>query len=57
MMLLVKLPPFMDVVAQMFMQAKNTSSKPKDPSVAEIPKAAVLSWDQCHLTRKEKQLA
>ena len=57
MMLLAKLPPSMDVVAQMFTQAKDTSSKPKDPSVAEISKAAALSWDQRHLTRKGKQLA
>ena len=56
MMLLAKLPPSMDVVAQMFTQAKDTSSKPKDPSIAEISKAAVLSWDQRHLTRKGKQL-
>ena len=47
----------MDVIAQMFTQAKDTSGKPKDPSIAEIPKAAVLSWDQCHLTGKGKQLA
>ena len=57
MMLLAKLPPSMDVIAQMFMQAKDTSSKSKDPSITEISKAAVLSWDQCHLTRKGKQLA
>ena len=57
MMLLAKLPPSMDVVAQMFTQAKDTSGKPKDPSVAEISKAAVLSWDQCHLTEKGKQSA
>ena len=57
MMLLAKLPPSMDVVAQMFMQAKDTSSKPKNPSIAEISKAAVLSWDQRHLTRKGKQSA
>ena len=57
MMLLAKLLPSMDIVAQMFMQAKDTSSKPKDPSITEISKAAVLSWDQCHLTRKGKQSA
>ena len=57
MMLLAKLPPSMDIVAQMFMQAKDTSGKPKDPSIAEISKAAVLSWDQRHLTRKGKQSA
>ena len=34
MMLLAKLLPSMDVIAQMFTQAKDTSSKPKDPSVA-----------------------
>ena len=56
MMLLAKLPPSMDVIAQMFMQAKDTSGKPKDPSIAEISKAAVLSWDQHHLTGKGKQL-
>ena len=54
-MLLAKLPPSMDVIAQMFTQAKDTSSKPKDPSIAEISKAAVLPWDQHHLTRKGKQ--
>ena len=57
MMLLVKLPPSMDVIAQMFMQVKDTSGKPKDPSITKISKAAVLSWDQCHLTRKGKQSA
>ena len=57
MMLLAKLPPSMDVVAQMFTQAKDTSGKLKDPSVAEISKATVLSWDQCHLTRNGKQSA
>ena len=50
MMLLAKLLPSMDIVAQMFMQVKDTSGKPKDPSITEISKAAVLSWDQCHLT-------
>ena len=54
-MLLAELPPSMDTIAQMFTQAKDTSGKPKDPSVTEISKAAVLSWDQRHLTRKEKQ--
>ena len=39
----------------MFTQVKDTSSKPKDPSVAEISKAAVLPWDQCYPTRKGKQ--
>ena len=57
MMLLAKLPPSMDIVTQIFTQAKDTSSKLKDPSIAEISKAAVLSWDQRHLTRKGKQLA
>ena len=57
MMLLAKLLPFMDVITQMFTQVKNTSGKPRDPSVAEISKAAVLSWDQCHLTGKGKQSA
>ena len=57
MMLLAKLPPSMDIVAQMFTQAKDTSGKPKDPSIAEISKAAVLSWDQHHLTGKGKQSA
>ena len=56
-MLLAKLLPSMDVVAQMFTQAKDTSGKPKDPSIAEISKAAVLSWDQHHLTGKGKQSA
>ena len=55
MMLLAKLPPSMDVIAQMFTQVKDTSGKPKDPSVTEISKAAVLSWDQHHLTGKGKQ--
>ena len=57
MMLLAKLLPSMDIVAQMFTQAKDTSSKPKNPSITEISKAAVLSWDQHHLTGKGKQLA
>ena len=56
MVLLAKLPPSMDVIAQMFMQAKDTRGKPKDPFIAEISKAAVLSWDQRHLTGKGKQL-
>ena len=55
MMLLAKLPPSMDIVAQMFTQAKDTSSKPKDPSITEISKAAVLLWNQHHLTGKGKQ--
>ena len=41
-MLLAKLLPSMDVIAQMFTQAKDTSSKPKDPSVTKISKAAVV---------------
>ena len=57
MMLLAKLPPSMDIIAQMFTQVKDTSDKPKDPSIAEISKAAVLLWDQRHLTRKGKQSA
>ena len=57
MMLLAKPLPSMDIIAQMFTQAKDTSGKLKDPSVTEISKAAVLSWDQHHLTRKGKQLA
>ena len=56
MMLLAKLLPSMDIIAQMFTQVKDTSGKPKDPSVAEISKAALLSWDQRHLTKKGKQL-
>ena len=39
------------------MQVKDTSGKPKDPSITEILKAAVLSWYQCHLTGKGKQQA
>ena len=42
----------MDIIAQMFTQVKDTSGKPKDPSIAEISKTAVLSWDQCYLTGK-----
>ena len=57
MMLLAKLLPSMNIIAQMFTQVKDTSGKPKDPSITEISKAAVLSWDQHHLTRKEKQSA
>ena len=57
MMLLAKLPPSMDVVAQMFTQAKNSSGKVKDPFIGEISRATVLSWDQHHLTRKGKQSA
>ena len=57
MILLEKLPPSMDIIAQMFTQAKDTSSKLKDPSIAEISKAAILSWDQRHLTGKGKQSA
>ena len=57
MILLAKLPQSMDIITQMFTQAKDTSGKLKDPCVTEISKAAVLSWDQHHLTRKGKQLA
>ena len=49
--------PSHDVVAQIFTQAKDSSGKAKDPSITEISKATVLSWNQCHLTRKGKQLA
>ena len=55
MMLLAKLPPSMDVIAQMFTQAKDSSGKAKDLSITEISKAAVLSWDQYHLTGKGRQ--
>ena len=41
----------------MFTQAKDNSGKSKDLSIAEIFKAAVVSWDQCHLTGKGKQSA
>ena len=57
MILLAKLPPSMDIIAQMFTQAKDTSGKPKGPFIAKISKAAVLSWDQRHLTGKGKQSA
>ena len=49
MLLLAKLPPFMDVVAQMIAQAKDASGKAKTPTVEEIQAAVVLSWDQCHM--------
>ena len=55
MMLLAKLPPSMDIITQMFTQVKDSSGKPKDPSIPEIFKATVLSWDQHHLTSKRKQ--
>ena len=49
MMVLAKLPSSMDVVAQMITQAKDKDGKAKVPTVDEIHKAAILSWDQCHL--------
>ena len=51
-MLLAKLPPSMDIIAQTFTQAKDTSGKPKDPSVAEIPR--LLSCHGTSTTSPEK---
>ena len=57
MLLLMKLPSSMDVVAQMIVQAKDMASKLVDPTITGIYKAAVLSWDQHHMTGKGKQPA
>ena len=57
MLLLAKLPFSMDVVMQMIVQAKDMAGKLFDPTVEGIYKAAVLSWDQCHMTGKGKQPA
>ena len=55
MLLLMKLPSSMDVVAQIIVQAKDMAGNPADPTVEGIYKAVVLSWDQCHKTGKGKQ--
>ena len=52
-----KLPSSMNVVVQMIAQAKNMAGKPVNLTVERIYKAAVLSWDQCHMTDKGKQPA
>ena len=57
MLLLRKLPSSMDVIMQMIAQAKDMADKPVNPTVKGIYKAAVLSWDQCHMTDKVKQPA
>ena len=57
MLLLMKLPSSMNVIAQMIVQAKDTAGKLVNPTVKEIYKAAVLSWNQCHMTDKGKQPA
>ena len=57
MLLLAKLSSSMDVIAQMIAQAKDTAGKPVDSTVERIYKAAVLSWDQHHMTGKGKQPA
>ena len=54
MLLLAKLPQSMDIVAQMIVQAKDTSGKAKTPTVEEIHEAVVLSWDQCHMKETPK---
>jgi len=57
MLLLAKLPPSMDVVVQMIVQAKDAPGKAKDPTMEEIQSAAVLSWDQCHMQKEQFQAA
>ena len=49
MLLLAKLLPSMDMVAQMIVQAKDASGKAKTPTVEEIQVTVVLSWDQRHM--------
>ena len=49
MLLLAKLPHSMDVIRQMIVQAKDASGKQKTPTIEEIRKAVVLSWDQHHM--------
>ena len=41
----------------MIAQAKNMAGKPVDLTVEGIYKAAVLFWNQCHMTGKGKQPA
>ena len=47
--LLAKLPQSMNVITQIIAQAKDSTGKPKTPTVEEIRAAAVLSWDQHHM--------
>ena len=54
MLLLTKLPVTMDIVVQMIAQVKDSMGKAKEPMVAEIHSAAVLSWDQRHMSGKGK---
>ena len=51
-LLLAKLPAMMDVIAQMIAQVKDSMGKAKEPMVAEIHSAVVLSWDQHHMSGK-----
>ena len=57
MLLLAKLSSPMDIIVQMIAQPKDTAGKLVDSTIEEIYKAAVLSWDQCHMTDKGKQPA
>ena len=54
MLLLTKLPPSMNIVAQIIVQAKDASGKAKTPTVEEIQVAVVLSWNQCHIKDTSK---
>ena len=56
MLVLAKLPAMMDVVAQMIAQVKDSTGKAKEPMVNEIHQAAILSWDQYHMSGKGKAL-
>ena len=57
MLLLTKLPPSMDVVMQMIIQAIYAFGKAKTPIVEKIQAAAVLSWNQCHMKDTSKATA
>ena len=47
MLLLAKLLPSMDIIAQMIAQAKEAFGKAKTPTIEEICEATVLLWNQC----------
>ena len=49
MLLLAKLPQSMGVVLQMIVHTKDSTGKPKAPTVEGICEAVVLSWDQRHM--------
>jgi hypothetical protein len=56
-LVLAKLPASMDFIAQMIVQEKDNAGKAKNPTVAGIHTAAVLSWDQQLIQGKGKASA